>query len=152
MSRKNKNPGLRHKTKNISQKSDYIKHKDLDRSGEIALYYGFTCSETPEVKKVDIEQSKSLLEGDFVEYDSKEDDAKLPLHVEEKVALLRTYLEKKMFAEPQPVMLYFKNPHKGSIVSKKNNVFPRYCDLEIIGSEKSISEAILIKTSVTIIN
>jgi histidyl-tRNA synthetase len=128
----------------------FILHKDLDRSGEIAMYYGFTAKETPEIKRSDIENSKGLIDGDFVEYDAAGDESKLPLHVEEKIAILRTYQDEEMHTLPQPVMLYFKGAFKGSLV-KKSAHFPRYCDLDILGSSKSIGEAILIKTALTIL-
>ncbi len=128
----------------------YITHKDLDKSGEIAIYYGFTHHSTPEIKKADLDLSKTLLDGDFIEFESDDTGSRLPLHVEEKVAVLRTYQEEEMHQQPQPVMLYFKGACKGSL-GKKSTAFPRYCDLEILGSSKSIAEAILIKTASTIL-
>lgn len=128
-----------------NQKSSSREFKHLDKIGEIALYYGFTPHQSPEIKKVDLDSSKGLLELDFID---DEEDAKfrLPLHVEEKVALLRMYTEESMFSQPQPVMLYFKEPFKGSL-KKTASAYHRYCDLEIIGPSRSIAEALLIQTS-----
>ncbi len=130
----------------------FVTHKNLDKSGEIAIYYGFTPKQNPEIKKADLDHAKNLLEGDFVEDESEDGESRLPLHVEEKVALLRTYQDENLQDQPQPIMLYFKGTFKGSIVKKSSANYPRYCDLEIIGSNKSVAEAILIKTAMTILN
>jgi histidyl-tRNA synthetase len=123
--------------------SKFIEHDHLDKIGEIALYYGFNPAKSPDIKKTDLDLAKSLLEGDFIEDDY--DHTRLPLHVEEKIALLRMYAEKNMHNHAQPVMFYFKEPFKGAI--KKGSPFNRYCDLEIIGNSKSIAEATLIQTA-----
>ena len=123
--------------------SKFIEHEHLDKVGEIALYYGFNPAKSPDIKKPDLDLAKTLLEGDFIEDDY--DHTRLPLHVEEKIALLRMYAEKNMHNQPQPVMFYFKEPFKGAL--KKGSPFQRYCDLEIIGNSKSIAEATLIQTA-----
>jgi histidyl-tRNA synthetase len=117
--------------------------ENLDKIGEIPVYYGFYPKQSPSIKKIDLDNSKSLIEGDFAEYDDGEKD-RLPLHVEEKVALLRMYHEENMYNLSQPVMLYFKEPFKGSI---KKGSQDRYCDLEIIGNSTSIAEVTLIQTA-----
>lgn len=131
------------------KESKYFPYKNIDTGGTIALHYGFAPTETPEIKRVDLDHSRALLEGDFIE-DEGENGAVFPLHVEEKVAVLRTYIERNMYSMPQPVMMYFKGAFKGSL-SKKNHPCPRYADLEIIGNPKSIAEATLIKTALTIL-
>lgn len=122
----------------------HIQHDHLDKIGEIALYYGFNPHPTIEIKKVDIDTAKEFLERDYIEENEKGD--RLPLHVEEKVALLRVYNEENMASLPQPVMLYFKSAFKNPLIKKASD-FPRYCDLEIVGNSKSIAEATLIQTA-----
>ncbi|MDO8430377.1 MAG: His/Gly/Thr/Pro-type tRNA ligase C-terminal domain-containing protein [Candidatus Taylorbacteria bacterium] len=117
----------------------------LDKIGEIPIYYGFFPHKSPEIKKIDLDLAKTLLEGDFID-DDNGTDIRLPLHVEEKVALLRMYSENEMNNLPQPVMFYFKEPFK-SALKKGDSAFHRYCDLEIMGGSKSIAEAILIQTT-----
>lgn len=134
---------MQKKNNPIEQK--YIPHDNLDKIGEIPVYYGFAPHKSPDIKKSDLDLAKSLLEGDYIEDDEKS-NTKLPLHVEEKVALLRMYTENEMYTLPQPVMFYFKEPFKGSI-KKTGNGFNRYCDLEIMGGSKSIAEALLIQTT-----
>ncbi len=126
----------------------FLTFDHLDKVGEIPVYYGFTPLQSPSIKKGDLELAKSLLDCDFIDDDA---DAKgrLPLHVEEKVALLRMYQDEGLHELPQPVLLYFKEPFRGSI--KKSSDYHRYCDLEIIGNSKSIAEATLIQTARTIL-
>lgn len=127
--------------KNTSVKdAKYLNHEHLDKIGEIPVYYGFSSYKQIEIKKNDIDKSKDLLDGDYVD----EGELHLPLHVEEKIALLRLY-EENMQEQPHPIMLYLKNSFKNP--SKKTNIFPRYADLEILGNSKSIAEATLIQTA-----
>lgn len=131
--------------KNSNSEKKFVSYNHLDKIGEIPLYYGFIPHQSPEIKKVDLDLAKNLLKGDTFEGD-EENHIKLPLHVEEKIALLRMFHEQNMYELPQPIMLYFKEPFKGSI-KKGNSSFHRYCDLEIIGASKSIAEAILIQNA-----
>jgi histidyl-tRNA synthetase len=121
----------------------FISYEHLDRIGEIALHYGFQPRQSPAITKADIEHAKSLLDGDSID-DAEEGKQRLPLHVEEKTALLRMYEEGAMHNHSQPVMFYFKEPFRGSL---KKGTYPRYADLEIIGQSGSIAEAALIQTA-----
>lgn len=123
----------------------FISYEHLDKIGEIPVYYGFFPHKSPEIKKIDLDHAKNLLEGDFIE-DEEDSKMRLPLHVEEKIALLRMYSENEMHMLPQPVMFYFKEPFRGSL-KKGSGSYHRYCDLEIMGGTKSIAEALLIQTT-----
>lgn len=130
----------------------YLTLNHLDKIGEIPVYYGFTPYESPEIKKIDLDHAKSLIEGDYV--DDENTHIHLPLHVEEKIALLRMYNENNLYSLPQPVMLYFREPFKTkkqNSAKKSLGFYPRYCDLEIMGGSRSIAEALLIQTSRTIL-
>lgn len=132
------------KNKKNTEKKDsaYISQTHLDKIGEIPVYYGFSTHKQIEIKKSDLDQSKDLLDGDYIEED---DHSRLPLHVEEKIALLRTYNEELMHEKAHPIMIYLKDSYKNP--SKKQANFPRYADLEILGNNKSIAEATLIQTA-----
>ncbi len=122
----------------------FIQHDHLDKIGEVAVYYGFTPKQSPCIKKVDIDHAKSLLEGDNID-DEEEIGGHLPLHVEEKIALLRMYQEENLDSISQPALLYFKESFRGS--RKIRSDYHHYCDLEIIGNSRSIAEATLIQTA-----
>ena len=130
-SRKSKDP----------KNSKFIACEHLDKIGEVAMYYGFTPMKSPVVSKADLETAKDILEGDYVD-DETEGHGRLPLHAEEKIALIRSYHELDWQALPQPVLLYFKDPCRGS--SRKGG-YPRYADLEILGTSGPIAEAVLIQ-------
>ena len=120
-----------------------VPYENLDKIGEIALYYGFFPRQSPAITKEDLEQAKSLLDSDTVD-DEEEGKSRLPLHVEEKTALLRMYEEQNMQNLPQPVMFYFKEPFKGSV---RKGSYTRYCDMEILGASGPIAEAVLIQSA-----
>ena len=141
-----KKPENKTSKKRVSNREEpkFTVYEHLDKIGEIPVYYGFTPSQSPSIKKIDIDQAKSLLDGDYID-DEEEVRARLPLHVEEKIALLRMYQDENLYSLPQPVLLYFKEPFKGAI--KKSSDYHRYCDLEVIGNSRSIAEATLIETA-----
>ncbi|HEY4478383.1 MAG TPA: His/Gly/Thr/Pro-type tRNA ligase C-terminal domain-containing protein [Candidatus Paceibacterota bacterium] len=123
--------------------SKFINYENLDKIGETAVYYGFQPWKSPEIKKNDIAQAKGLLDIDYVS--DEEDTLKLPLHVEEKIAILRMYHENNLYTLSQPIFLYFKEPFPGSL--KRNGDYNRYCDMEIIGGSRGIAESTLIQTA-----
>ncbi len=127
------------KIKKEKVESQFISYENLDKIGEIPVYYGFMPKESPIINKDDIKQAKSL----------EEEPMELPFHTEEKVAILRMYQEENLFSLSQPVLLYFKEPFSGSI--KKDSGFNRYCDMEIIGSSRGMAEATLIQTTKVIL-
>lgn len=120
----------------------FISYEHLDKIGEVAVHYGFTPTKSPSITKEDLAAAKDVLEGDYVD-DELEGHGQLPLHAEEKIALIRAYHEQEWNALPQPVMLYFKDPCKGS---RKIGGYHRYADLEILGNSGAIAEATLIQT------
>ena len=122
--------------------SKFISHEHLDKVGEIALYYGFMPMKSPTISKTDLEAAKGILEGDYVD-DETSSHNHLPLHAEEKIALIRTYQEEGLYSQNQPVMLYFKDPCRNS----KKGGYPRYADLEIMGTSGPIAEATLIQAA-----
>jgi len=118
--------------------SKFITYENLDKIGEVAIYYGFTPKKSPPITKADLDAVKDIVDGDYID-DETDGHGKLPLHVEEKIALIRMYNEENMHSLPQPVMLYFKDPCRGS--------GHRYADLEILGYSGPIAEATLIQAT-----
>lgn len=123
--------------------SKFVSYEHLDKIGEIAVYYGFSPMKSPTITKSDLDAAKEVLEGDFVD-DETDRHGKLPLHVEEKIALMRIYQEQDLQSLQQPVMIYFKDACRGSL---KKSGYHRYADLEIVGTSGAIAEATLIQTS-----
>jgi len=121
--------------------------KDFDKSAEVAMHYGFLPIKTPQISKDDIRKAKSIYEEC---QDAKKSIDHLSPLLKEKVCLLRTYKEWNMTAMPHPVMIYFKKPYGGSATKKKSGYSS--CDLEIIGAPNSVAEALIIKTTIAILN
>jgi histidyl-tRNA synthetase len=127
----------------------YVSYADLDAVGEAALFYGFTPLALPHIHPDDSTEAKKISEGEIVvDHDNHEEGASVRL--EEKIALLRLYEKEKMGSLPQPVMLYFKKPFVGD--RRKPNPKESHHGLEIIGTNKSIAEAILIQAAMAILS
>jgi len=120
--------------------SKYMKAENLDKIGEVAFYYGFFPAKSPAIEKEDLDAAKDIQDHDFVD-DETDTHGKLPLRVEEKISIIRKYDREDWASRPQPIMVYFKDPCRGS--QKKN--CHRYADLEILGNSGPIAEATLIQ-------
>lgn len=132
-------------TKKKSRATDtkFVSYEHLDKIGEIPIYYGFMPMKSPSITKQDLDAAKDILDGDYID-DETERHGRLPLHAEEKIALMRMYQENDLQSLPQPVMIYFKDPCRGSI---KKGSYHRYADLEVLGSSGAIAEATLVQTA-----
>jgi histidyl-tRNA synthetase len=130
-------------TKKARPKNQFIA-KDADTPLEVALYYGFTPIEPPTVTKEDIAKTKTTETADA----SADDGLCLGLAPEEKFALTRWYLNTNFANEPQPLSLYYRGPLAREKKPVRKNPREVICHLEILGSTKSIAEALLIETAI----
>lgn len=132
--------------KKTNKKRTGVNLKSPEKSAEIAYYYGFTHAGDLIVEKEDREITKKCLE--IKEGKVKSESTYLTIYPEEKVALLRTFLLKNPRGDIQPTMIYHENtlgtPRKHSPDEKKFH-------LDIVGTVKSIAEAVLIKTTIEIL-
>ncbi len=126
------------KAKNQENKKEKTHLESVtDKIGEIAVHYGFTIVKSPEVTSDDIHKSKQFKEFDYYS------------DVEEKIALTRWYTEEKHDLEAQPLSIHYKKPLPGSSSRKKPST--ESYGFEIIGSNRSTSEALLIKCAISIL-
>jgi len=128
----------------------------FEKAQEIAMYYGFTPIETPLLEHEEIFLKSSGEGTDIVDKEmytlkTKGGD-KLAMRPEGTAAVMRAYIEHGMRALPQPVMLYYMssmfrhdNPQKGRY--RQHHQF----GLEMLGSEKPVADALIIKTTLTIL-
>lgn len=129
--------------KRVSKKVEYLEFRHLDRAAEVAFYYGFTPIAVPfSIGKEERELARSLTEANSRE---KADDSQFGMFIEEKIAVLRYCLEKGISDGPLPVLLYGEGVFSAS-AEKKGAEKMRRIFLDIIGSGKSVAEALLIKT------
>ena len=130
---------------------DYYAYQGLiEKAAEVAIYYGFRPIETPILESEDLFHQSLGEDTDVVEKElytlrTKGGD-KLALRPEGTAPIMRAYFEHGMQAEPQPVMLYAAGPffRHDSPQRGRYREFRQF-DLEVIGSPKSIADAIVIR-------
>lgn len=128
----------------------------FEKAQEVAVYYGFKPIETPIVEHESVFTSSIGIGTDIIDKEmyvlkTKGGDH-LALRPEHTAPLMRSYIENGMQSLPQPVMFYsygpsfrHDNPQKGRY--RQFNQF----DVDSLGSEKSILDALVIKTTWTIL-
>lgn len=125
--------------------------KRYPRLAEIAKFYGFSLRESPEVIREDFQKAKSVGDiKDSCDYDSACTKEVLGPRIEEKVALLRAYMQNRFTHSGQPAAVYFEKPMPGS--KKRRISRTKQFDLEIIGSDQSVAEALVIKAAYTMLS
>jgi histidyl-tRNA synthetase len=131
-----------------TKESKFLDLKNIDKSTEAAVYYGFMPIDTPKIEKEDKDKVKSIKDGEPITHIGSNE--KIANTAEEKSALLRTYFNTNMAIMPQPVMVTYNG-----FINEGGDKSPgkhQKIGLEIIGSAKSVSEAIIIKTALAILN
>lgn len=117
--------------------------KDLDKSSEIALFYGFRPVRSPKIEKVDLEHGSSISPN-------REGLTKKAFpRPEEKISILRNLFISNSQDHSSPLMFHYKRPVVE--LSIKRQLDEYHYSLDIIGSESSISEAIAIRTASAIL-
>lgn len=114
---------------------------------EIAEYYGFELVATPIITKEILSEAKSL-SGSIK---ARSDDYALSVCPEEKVAVLRQFPEETLKNVPLPLLVYYTGAIERTDNRGKKPKNEEHMGLEIIGTTKSIAEAILIKTTIEIL-
>ncbi|MDE1874844.1 MAG: ATP phosphoribosyltransferase regulatory subunit [Patescibacteria group bacterium] len=140
-----KRPTTKGKTKRAKiDRPKYVSYDHIDAIGEAALFYGFTPLALPHIHPDDSAEAKKISEGEIVvDHDDHQHGASVRL--EEKIALLRLYEREKMWTQSQPVMFYYRKPFVGD--RRKPNPHESHHGMEIIGTNKSIAEALLIQAA-----
>ena len=128
----------------------------FEKAQEVAIYYGFKPIDTPIMEHEDtfssgIGEGTDIVDKEMYTLKTKGGDH-LALRPEHTGALMRAYIEHGMQTMPQPVMYYqygpvfrHDNPQKGRY--RQFNQF----DLDCLGSEKSIMDALVIKAGMSIL-
>lgn len=128
----------------------------FEKAQEIAVYYGFKPIDTPIVEKEEVFTSSIGIGTDIVDKEmyvlkTKGGDH-LALRPEHTAGLMRSYIENGMQSLPQPLLFYsygpvfrHDNPQKG-----RYRQFFQF-DMDVLGSEKSILDALVIRTAWTIL-
>lgn len=133
---------------------EYYKIQGLyEKAQEVAMYYGFRPIETRPIEQIDLvsqTRNKNCLAYEKTLFQLKgKSQEKLTLRPDMAISCMRAYLEHEMMTLPQPVMLY----STGNIYSltlpdeRQTKVF----DIQSIGGEKAITDALVIRTITTIL-
>ena len=129
----------------------------FEKAQEVAEYYGFKPIETPAMERTTlftsgIGEGTDVVDKEMYSFSLKGSES-VTLRPEYTAGIMRSYIENGMGSMPQPVMLYsygplwrHENPQKGRL-----REFHQF-DLEILGSDKSIADALIIKTLHTILS
>lgn len=128
----------------------------FEKAQEIAVYYGFSPIETPVLEREDVflkalGEGTDVIDKEMYTFRSKGGE-RLALRPEYTASVMRAYLEHGMQTLPQPVMLYsygqtFRHdkPQRG-----RWRQFRQF-NLEILGTSKSIADALIVRTLTTIL-
>jgi histidyl-tRNA synthetase len=131
------------KKKTASKKTNYVSFLPINKMAEAAIYFGFTSTKPMQITKDDVHKASSLKDS-YLKNASGLPWLFSQLFVEERIALLREYLEKNLSSLPHPIMLV----HESDIIKERAK---HTINLEVMGTDRSIAEALLIKTAVSIL-
>ncbi|MEK7069263.1 MAG: histidine--tRNA ligase [Patescibacteria group bacterium] len=128
----------------------------FEKAQEIAVYYGFKPIETPileneEVFTSGIGEGTDIVDKEMYTLRTKGGDH-LALRPEHTGALMRAYIEHGMQNMPQPVMFYQYGPvfrHEKPQRGRYRQLWQ--FDLDTLGSDKSIMDALIIKVGMSIL-
>lgn len=128
-----------------------------EKASEIATYYGFRPIETPVLEREAVFTSSlgvgtDIRDKEMYTLKTKGGDH-LVMRPEGTAGIMRSYIENGMQAMPQPVMFYnygpyfrHENPQRGRLREF------RQFGLEILGTPKSIADALIIRTMTLILD
>ena len=128
----------------------------FEKAQEVAVHYGFKPIDTPILENEEIFNGTIGLGTDIIDKEMYTLKTKggdhLALRPEHTAALMRAYIEHGMQSMPQPVMFY----QYGPVFRHDNPQRGRYrqfwqFDLDCLGNEKSIMDALIIKTGMSIL-
>ncbi|TSC67606.1 MAG: histidyl-tRNA synthetase [Parcubacteria group bacterium Gr01-1014_72] len=134
-----------------SAPAPFFASPSIDRKGEIALYYGFTPIKAPHIEREDISRARALQSAGERLAGAEERRCSIPLALEEKVALIRLAAEIRGGNLQQPLMFYFERSALLPRSARSRRGHECSVSLEIIGTGKSIAEALIIKAAYEIL-
>lgn len=130
-----------------ARRPDAKQREEKTVRSDVAEYYGFSLIQTPVITREMLQEAKSL--GSPVKLRGESEYA-LKVCPEEKVAVLRQFSEETLKNAALPLLVYYI----GTIDrfdAKRKPLKDQHIGLEVIGTSKSIAEAILIKAAVEIL-
>jgi histidyl-tRNA synthetase len=137
--------------KDIKGEEYYQLQGMFEKAQEIAEYYGFKPLETPTLERLDVFEKAigddtDIIEKEIYSFSVKGSD-KLAMRPEYTAGMVRHYIEEGLASTPQPILNYAYGPvfrHENSQRGRLREF--RQFNLEIMGTEKAIADAIIIRT------
>ncbi len=129
----------------------------MEKAAEIALYYGFQPIQTPLLESEDlfirsIGESTDIVEKEIYRLKTRGGD-QLVLRPELTAPIMRAYFNLGLQSQPQPVMLFSAGPVFRHDRPQRGRWREFYqFDLEVIGTSKSIADAMIIKMMIVILD
>lgn len=136
---------------------EYYKFQGLfEKAQEVAVYYGFNPIETPILEHEETFTSAVGVGTDIVDKEMYTLKTKggdhLAMRPEHTAGLMRAYISGGMQTLPQPVLLYHSGPVFRHDKPQKGRYRQFYqFDVDSLGSDKSVVDALVIKTLYTIL-
>jgi histidyl-tRNA synthetase len=137
--------------------ADYYKFQGFfEKAQEVAVCYGFSPIETPileheETFTTAIGAGTDAIDKEMYSLKTKSGDH-LAMRPEGTAGVMRAYIERGMSNLPQPQMFYYYGPFFRHDKPQRGRYRQLYqFGLEAIGSDKSIMDALLIRTTITIL-
>lgn len=128
----------------------------FEKAQEVAVYYGFKPIAVPIVEQQELFETTIGVGTDIVDKEmytlkTKGGD-QLALRPEFTAGVMRAYIEHGMQSETQPIMLYSSGPVFRHDKPQRGRYRQLHqFNLEVIGTKKSIADALVIKTTVVIL-
>jgi histidyl-tRNA synthetase len=134
----------------------YLFQGFFEKAQEVAMYYGFSPIETPIMEHESVFTSAIGIGTDIVDKEMYSLRTKggdhLALRPEHTASLMRAYIEHGMQNQPQPLLFYQYGPsfrHDNPQAGRYRQFYQ--FDMDSLGSEKSIVDALVMKTAVSIL-
>lgn len=155
--KKNKNFIKVKGTRDIMDEQYYNYQGFFEKAQEISEYYGFKPIEIPimeyeDVFTASVGMGTDIVDKEMYSFKTKGDSNKIALRPEGTAGVMRAYIENGMQNLPQPVMLYYYGPFFRHDKPQRGRYRElRQFGIEIIGTNKSIADALVIKTTIAIL-
>jgi len=143
------------KTKDTPKKKDSKTQKkispEIEKARVTASHYGFDLLPDTVIEKEDINFAKKFHESHLkILHPFSDKGNRFSGYLEEKISLMRHFLSRKYADMPQPITAHYTGPMIGNPHMKVHGEEESF-NLEIIGSNKSISDAMIIETAFVIL-
>jgi histidyl-tRNA synthetase len=128
----------------------------FEKAQEIAIYYGFKPIEVPTLERTEvftgtIGEGTDIVDKEMYTFRTRGGEH-VTLRPEFTAPIMRAYLEDGFQSLPQPVMLYaYGNAYRHERPQRGRLREFRQFDMEIIGTEKSIADATIIRTLIDVL-